>query len=665
MNRTGHFLTFTFTFTFTFTITSIAVVAGARAEEASTRAADESSPAAAARAEATTFHQEGGEAFPPSNLLDGDHATAWCEGGHGYGLDERVTIKLGTQRRLGKITVVSHIDQLQVGGQDGGFSRVKKMAVKVGQMSRSWELPDKDGAFQLELDPPVLAREVSFTINDVHKNQRTVTCLHEIIVSDAPSPDGNLVPEEGVVGDLAPGTMTGRNLPRFHLVLDKSQGSSAGTFLYVFGCGKDHLYRVVTRYPAKYGKQKGPKRRQGDWRTPEGLYRLVEKKKRDRTVHYKYGPYSIWIDYPGIEDIRRGQREGYDPGHSITIHGGRTWATEGCIRVLDGPRMPGYNNISELATRYTPPGTSIRIVSSLARQRPLEPGALLPPAQMADLRPPKHKAVPGTLEQEETPNRQETLDLEVEKDPFKAPSSSVDQGAPRPPKPAPRSEEAAEQGAGPKETKVSIECGGPPGAEVWLDEDFIGTSPVEVYSAESGAHLATCAAGASKSSRAFFLPAGTEITVAVPWRSSPPMEQIVVKSVPVQVTSGANNSAEVTEGPTWPKYRTQKMWGHICFWSGVGLLSVSAIIFAGVNLPREENPDQDPQVRYEVDTTDFNIAGAVIGGAGVILVATGAILWGTNKTPPTQEVTLRRILSKVTVAPASGGGVLMGATGSF
>ena len=63
--------------------------------------------------------------------------------------------------------------------------------------------------------------------------------------------------------------------------------------------------RLLARYPVALSPEAaGPKRREGDGRTPEGAYRIVLVKERG-----KYGK-SLGLSYPGPEDARAGLREG-------------------------------------------------------------------------------------------------------------------------------------------------------------------------------------------------------------------------------------------------------------------------------------------------------------------------------------------------------------------
>lgn len=103
----------------------------------------------------------------------------------------------------------------------------------------------------------------------------------------------------------------------------------------------------------------GPKRRQGDGKTPEGEYTITGRNKNS-SYHR-----SLRISYPSAEDHTRARRAGVSPGGDIMIHGlpnglGRLGAahrqndwTEGCIAVT--------NHEIEEIWRLVPNGTPIRI----------------------------------------------------------------------------------------------------------------------------------------------------------------------------------------------------------------------------------------------------------------------------------------------------------------
>jgi murein L,D-transpeptidase YafK len=113
---------------------------------------------------------------------------------------------------------------------------------------------------------------------------------------------------------------------------------------------------VIKSYMVSLGKQKGPKVRQGDSRTPEGLYTID--RHDNSSKFYK----SLHISYPNRSDIIRAQKSGYPPGNELAIHGlpegfedlgkfqsKRNW-TKGCI-ALSNQEM---DEIWELVSDGTP-----------------------------------------------------------------------------------------------------------------------------------------------------------------------------------------------------------------------------------------------------------------------------------------------------------------------
>lgn len=83
----------------------------------------------------------------------------------------------------------------------------------------------------------------------------------------------------------------------------------------------------------------GHKQREGDFRTPEGNYRLAGRNPNSDFF------LALQVNYPGPDDLRRASQEGVSPGGQIMIHGQpnrpskpleyyqtRDW-TNGCIAV--------------------------------------------------------------------------------------------------------------------------------------------------------------------------------------------------------------------------------------------------------------------------------------------------------------------------------------------
>lgn len=77
-----------------------------------------------------------------------------------------------------------------------------------------------------------------------------------------------------------------------------------------------HQDRVLKSYRVALGRNPvGPKRRQGDRKTPEGLYTITG---RNPSSAF---PRALRISYPSAPDRARARREGVSPGGDIMIHG--------------------------------------------------------------------------------------------------------------------------------------------------------------------------------------------------------------------------------------------------------------------------------------------------------------------------------------------------------
>lgn len=100
----------------------------------------------------------------------------------------------------------------------------------------------------------------------------------------------------------------------------------------------------------------GHKERSGDFRTPEGVYRLTRRNPRSDFF------LSIQVSYPNDDDLRRARRNGWDAGGSIMLHGlpnqlrhepsyyeTRDW-TDGCIAVTNSDIVEIWLLVSDNAT---------------------------------------------------------------------------------------------------------------------------------------------------------------------------------------------------------------------------------------------------------------------------------------------------------------------------
>lgn len=94
-------------------------------------------------------------------------------------------------------------------------------------------------------------------------------------------------------------------------IADRAVMRKAERRLYLYKDGT-----VLRTYRAALGLQpSGTKQRSGDFRTPEGIYRLTR-----RNTHSDYF-LSIQVSYPNAEDLQRAQRNGWEVGGSIMVHG--------------------------------------------------------------------------------------------------------------------------------------------------------------------------------------------------------------------------------------------------------------------------------------------------------------------------------------------------------
>lgn len=101
--------------------------------------------------------------------------------------------------------------------------------------------------------------------------------------------------------------------------------------------------KVVKSYKvALGGHPQGAKDRQGDHKTPEGVY-VIDAKKSNSQLHK-----ALHVSYPNEADRERAKTLGVNPGGDIEIHGlGAKWGwvgaahratdwTDGCIAVTNG-----------------------------------------------------------------------------------------------------------------------------------------------------------------------------------------------------------------------------------------------------------------------------------------------------------------------------------------
>lgn len=115
---------------------------------------------------------------------------------------------------------------------------------------------------------------------------------------------------------------------------------------------------VVRQYRIALGfAPEGDKTRQGDGRTPEGVFRID--RRNDRSAYHL----SLGLDYPRPQDRARAAAGGYDPGGDIMIHGQPNSLPDGAV--VNGDWTAGCIAVSNAEMREiwaaTPTGTPVEV----------------------------------------------------------------------------------------------------------------------------------------------------------------------------------------------------------------------------------------------------------------------------------------------------------------
>lgn len=110
-------------------------------------------------------------------------------------------------------------------------------------------------------------------------------------------------------------------LPPLSGVVERIVVEKAARRLTLVQGGKTvRVYRIALGFSPS-----GDKTRQGDGRTPEGLFRL-DRRNAQSAYHLSLG-----LDYPQPDDRARARAGGYDPGGDIMIHGQPNALPEGMV----------------------------------------------------------------------------------------------------------------------------------------------------------------------------------------------------------------------------------------------------------------------------------------------------------------------------------------------
>ena len=112
------------------------------------------------------------------------------------------------------------------------------------------------------------------------------------------------------------------------LTCDKSEST-----LHLYSLDEKKNFSFKKTYDALTGKIKGDKIKEGDLKTPIGIYSITQKLSKDTKLDPFYGPLAFVTSYPNIYDSYRGKN-----GSGIWIHGlpteeSRDEFTRGCIAI--------------------------------------------------------------------------------------------------------------------------------------------------------------------------------------------------------------------------------------------------------------------------------------------------------------------------------------------
>lgn len=155
-----------------------------------------------------------------------------------------------------------------------------------------------------------------FTGTDVDNAVAAIPAIQETVIPQIPVS----LPEPAISTD--PDIQ-----PNYIIAVDKYNSR-----LLVLKEGPDY-YEVMRDYGISLGQMIGSKEKEGDLRTPEGYYRIVEVRDGD-SLPSIYGPQAFVLNYPNSFDTALGRT-----GGGIWLHGSgqgrRTLDTRGCVELDD------------------------------------------------------------------------------------------------------------------------------------------------------------------------------------------------------------------------------------------------------------------------------------------------------------------------------------------
>lgn len=130
------------------------------------------------------------------------------------------------------------------------------------------------------------------------------------------------------------------------LACDKSEQT-----LELYILDQNGSFKFKKKYSAFTGKLKGDKVKEGDHKTPIGIYTIVQKLSKDTQLDPFYGPLAFVTSYPNLYDTYKGKN-----GSGIWIHGlpeqeSRNEFTRGCI-VINNSNIECLNRNIDIAKTF-------------------------------------------------------------------------------------------------------------------------------------------------------------------------------------------------------------------------------------------------------------------------------------------------------------------------
>lgn len=103
--------------------------------------------------------------------------------------------------------------------------------------------------------------------------------------------------------------------------------------LNLYSIDENKKFKFKKEYSAFTGKKKGDKVKEGDFKTPIGIYQIVQKLSKETKLNPFYGPLAFVTSYPNLYDTYRGKNGSGIWIHGLPIEQERDEFTRGCIAI--------------------------------------------------------------------------------------------------------------------------------------------------------------------------------------------------------------------------------------------------------------------------------------------------------------------------------------------